>query len=469
MYLLILKRKFLLISVVFILFYSSFISGRGFGGIPGEYCSIRTPTCCENRNDDCTVPILGDHLCYCDMFCDRDQDGNDCCPDFKAVCRSHNNSYLSISNHGGVCIDSKGHYFSESEVLTNNCQTCTCIDGTWSCNHDNTCLIQEDLLHKVQVGRYTWQAKNYSIFWGKTLEHGIKYKLGTLFPEKSVQNMNEILIKPRELPNQFDSREKWGNMIHGINNQGECASSWAISTTGVSSDRLAIITDGRINANLSPQQLLSCNQHRQKGCEGGYLDRAWWYIRKLGVLSEECYPYRSGYTQQPETCQVSKSAFIEGRIDTCVGGGQSDDVTIYKMTPPYRVGRREEDIMTEIITNGPVQATFLVYEDFFMYSGGVYQHLDIAKEKGYQYTGSGYHSVRIIGWGEDWSTGRLIKYWLCANSWGEDWGEKGYFRILRGENHCEIESFVIGAWGKGAKRRRRFKIKKMRKRRFRHF
>ena len=31
---------------------------------------------------------------------------------------------------------------------------------------------------------------------------------------------------------------------------------------------------------------------------------------------------------------------------------------------------REEDIMTEIITNGPVQATFIVHEDFFSYVSG---------------------------------------------------------------------------------------------------
>lgn len=43
--------------------------------ISGDYCSVRTHTCCENRDDDCTVPILGDHLCYCDMFCDRGPDG----------------------------------------------------------------------------------------------------------------------------------------------------------------------------------------------------------------------------------------------------------------------------------------------------------------------------------------------------------------------------------------------------------
>ncbi|VDM31872.1 unnamed protein product [Toxocara canis] len=65
-------------------------------------------------------------------------------------------------------------------------------------------------------------------------------------------------------------------------------------------------------------------------------------------------------------------------------------------------------------------------------------------------------------WGDDDTTGQSVKYWLAANSWGTSWGEEGFFRILRGENHCEIESFIIGAWGKGAKKRR-FKVRKLRR------
>ncbi|ETN76701.1 papain family cysteine protease [Necator americanus] len=308
-----------------------------------------------------------------------------------------------------------------------------------------------------------WSARNYSFFWGRSLDEGIKYRLGTLFPEQSVQNMNEIVIKQRELPPHFDAREKWPGLIHEVRDQGDCGSSWAVSTTTISSDRLAIISDGRVNATISPQQLLSCNQHRQRGCEGGYLDRAWWYIRKLGVVDEQCYPYESGVTREPGDCRIPKRSYTNGNGLTCPAGASLDS-TAYKMTPPYRVASREEDIMTEIITNGPVQATFVVHEDFFMYAGGVYRHTELAEEKGDRFTGQGYHSVRILGWGVDHSTGRDIPYWLAANSWGRQWGEDGLFRILRGDNHCEIESFVIGAWGKGAKRRRRFKMRKMRRR-----
>jgi len=35
------------------------------------------------------------------------------------------------------------------------------------------------------------------------------------------------------------------------------------------------------------------------------------------------------------------------------------------------------------------------------------------------------------------------KYWLCVNSWNEDWGNKGLFKILRGENHCGIEDEIV--------------------------
>lgn len=73
-------------SLFLIGFHCTTVLSTGFDGIPGDYCKIRTPEkCCNSRNDECTTPILGNHLCYCDMFC-RDHPGNDCCPDFAEVC-----------------------------------------------------------------------------------------------------------------------------------------------------------------------------------------------------------------------------------------------------------------------------------------------------------------------------------------------------------------------------------------------
>lgn len=87
-------------------------------------------------------------------------------------------------------------------------------------------------------------------------------------------------------------------------------------------------------------------------------------------------------------------------------------------------------IQNEIMTNGPVEGAFTVYEDFINYKEGVYKHV----------TGKalGGHAIRILGWGVEDET----PYWLIANSWNTDWGNNGYFKILRGENHCGIEAEI---------------------------
>jgi len=40
--------------------------------------------------------------------------------------------------------------------------------------------------------------------------------------------------------------------------------------------------------------------------------------------------------------------------------------------------------------------------------------------------------VKIIGWGEE----NGVPYWLVANSFGTDWGDKGTFKISRGNDGC---------------------------------
>ncbi|KJH43744.1 papain family cysteine protease [Dictyocaulus viviparus] len=98
----------------------------------------------------------------------------------------------------------------------------------------------------------------------------------------------------------------------------------------------------------------------------------------------------------------------------------------------YALPNNEKAIQREIMTNGPVQAAFMVYEDFSRYRSGIYVHTAGRREGG--------HAVKLIGWGVD-DDGN--KYWLAANSWNSDWGENGYFRIVRGVDHCGIESAVV--------------------------
>lgn len=97
----------------------------------------------------------------------------------------------------------------------------------------------------------------------------------------------------------------------------------------------------------------------------------------------------------------------------------------YRTGPAYRLGN-ETDIMYEIYKSGPVQgtmklqknllggfiitfilATIKVYHDFFTYSSGIYRHTDLSVSQR-----TGYHSVRIVGWGEEVTYNGVEKYWV---------------------------------------------------------
>lgn len=82
------------------------------------------------------------------------------------------------------------------------------------------------------------------------------------------------------------------------------------------------------------------------------------------------------------------------------------------------------------MTNGPVEGAFTVYEDLILYKSGVYEHVHGKPLGG--------HAIRILGWGVENNT----PYWTVANSWNSDWGDNGFFKILRGENHCGIEDSI---------------------------
>ena len=53
----------------------------------------------------------------------------------------------------------------------------------------------------------------------------------------------------------------------------------------MAADRLSLHSNGKLYDMFSPQNLISCNKdHIQKGCNGGHLDRAWWFLRKVGLV-----------------------------------------------------------------------------------------------------------------------------------------------------------------------------------------
>lgn len=176
-------------------------------------------------------------------------------------------------------------------------------------------------------------------------------------------------------------------------------------------------------------------------CNGGFPQAAWDYFENHGIVTGGQYGSKSGcqpYEIKPCEHHVPglRPKCSEQSTPKCLhtcetGYGVDYQKDKHFGLSSYSVPNDVAQIQAEIMQHGPVEAAFTVYADFPSYKSGVYQH-----ESGAPLGG---HAVKILGWGEE--NGK--PYWLVANSWNYDWGNKGFFKILRGQNECGIESEIV--------------------------
>jgi len=232
-------------------------------------------------------------------------------------------------------------------------------------------------------------------------------------------------------PPSFDSRQQWPDCIGRVLDQGRCGSCWAFGTTETLSDRFCIHSSGSVVVQLAPLDVTTCDIE-EDGCNGGDPAQAWTYAKKTGVVTEACAPYNKTIPTCPPVQEPCLNFVPTPRCPspTCVNGANWDQDKHFAASA-YSISSNVDDIAQEMVTNGPVQASFDVYEDFVHYKSGVYRHI----------TGKylGGHSVKIIGYGIANGT----DYWLVQNSWTTTWGDDGYFMILRGKDECGIEDGIV--------------------------
>jgi len=281
----------------------------------------------------------------------------------------------------------------------------------------------------------------------------------------AVSNINDT-----DIPDTFDSETNWpqcAEVIGDIRDQSNCGCCWAFAGASAASDRLCISTNGTIKVPLSAQDVCFCAS--MNGCGGGQITSPWTHIASAGAVTggqvggsgpmgkgfcsdfsmPHCHhhgpvgndPYpaegKPGCESQtsascPKACDATAAAphntfssdkytFGAGAGRKLLGGGGGGGV---------ERASGEAGIQKAIMEGGPVETAFTVYADFANYASGIYHHVSGSMLGG--------HAVRIVGWGVEGGN----KYWKVANSWNPYWGEKGYFRIKRGDNDCGIENGV---------------------------
>jgi cathepsin B len=273
--------------------------------------------------------------------------------------------------------------------------------------------VSEEMVAHIKAKTSLWQpAETDANPFANMTHEQLLARCGTfIVPSNKEYNGSPVL---KDLPENFDSRQQWGKLIHPIRDQQQCGSCWAFAATESFSDRFAINSSGAVNVVLSPEDMVSCDPN-DYGCNGGYMDMAWEYLDQTGVVTDGCFPYQAGQGVAPSCvtkCQDSESFKKYKCIDGTIRNPQSVD-----------------QIKSEIFAHGPVEAAFTVYEDFFNYKSGVYHHVSGGVAGG--------HAIKILGFGVENNT----PYWLCANSWGTGWGIDGFFKIQQGD--CGIEQQVF--------------------------
>ncbi|ALC42198.1 CG6347 [Drosophila busckii] len=216
------------------------------------------------------------------------------------------------------------------------------------------------------------------------------------------------------LPDAFDWRVEGGVTAAGFQGVG-CGSCWSFATTGALEGHLFRRTG--LLVPLSQQNLMDCaDDYGNMGCDGGFQEYGFEYIRDHGITLANKYPY----VQYEMQCKQNETA------------GRYPRESLVKIRDYARIDPGDEQKMKQVIaTLGPLACSMNAGAiSFEQYDGGIYDDEECNAD-------DVNHSVVVVGYGSE--NGR--DYWIVKNSYSENWGESGFMRLPRNANSfCGIAS-----------------------------
>jgi len=271
----------------------------------------------------------------------------------------------------------------------------------------------------INSQQLSWKATHRTIHHGKTTADfgmGLKKPPLSAIKNKRVKLSTSGFTPPKAFRASDQRAGDAECSAYDVLDQGSCGSCYAFAAASAFSARMCGKTDEKWNIVASPQEMMDCSN----GCDGG------WPLSLYEAIADEksakiVENFCDEYTQKKETCggYCGNGNTYSGVKGTAVIVGDESEEGIKQM-------------QLELMMHGPGTMALDVYDDFYSYTSGVYVKSANAVKRGG-------HAVTLIGWGEEGD----VPYWLVQNSWGADSGDKGFWKIRRGSNEADIETYGL--------------------------
>lgn len=262
---------------------------------------------------------------------------------------------------------------------------------------------------ETSISRLSYQEQK-SMFGGRVPNfQGFEYYVGGVFVLLGTSSKN-LSQQESQFPREFSWRDRNGeDWVTPVKNQGGCGSCVPFGITAATELLVNLYFNQHLDYDLSEQNIVSC---LSGSCTDGWtVIGALDFIKKSGIVWEDCFPYTSSDLECSSICKDPSERINIASWDSYINEEHKKREIIKGATVGQIVSW---DHVAQIIGYKVIEAG---------------DHLFVG----------GYDTTSYISIDQD---NPLIgeTAWLCKNSWGESWGNNGYGYIVGDEQGIILTS-----------------------------